>query len=103
MVSTAGVKSVSLFTSPQAHGTFARTVMFDDGAHRDGSAGDGIYGASFVAGGAFQETRFYLRGNGNNSAVTLSPRRAEYEFYAVRAIPSTRTNPVRITSVNRSS
>jgi len=59
---------------------FEKTEMFDDGNHQDGQAGDGIYGASLIAG--YSNIQYYIYAE-NEDASAFSPERAEYEFYIV--------------------
>ena len=65
---------------------FVRILMFDDGAHGDGAASDGVYGASIPVNSSFIQYYFYAE---NNSAGVFSPVRAEYEFYTLNAGYST--------------
>ena len=60
---------------------FTKTLMFDDGQHHDGIAGDRIYGASFVSLG--HTIQYYIYAE-NDSAAQFSPERAEYEFYTIQ-------------------
>lgn len=62
-------------------GIFYKTPMFDDGSHHDGTAGDSIYGASFVLSGHTVQYYIYAQ---NDSAGIFSPERAEYEFYTLQ-------------------
>jgi len=59
---------------------FTKTNMFDDGNHNDGTAGDGIYGISIIAGNT--NIAYYIFAD-NDEAVTFSPPRAEYEYYTI--------------------
>jgi hypothetical protein len=54
--------------------------MFDDGMHNDGTAGDGVFGASFLIDGTTPE--YYIWAE-NAVAGAFSPARAEHEFYSV--------------------
>ena len=63
---------------------FEKVQMFDDGAHGDGGAGDGVYGVSVVVDPGEIQYYFYAE---NEEAGVFSPARAEYEFYAL-SIPS---------------
>jgi len=69
--------SVWLGYRTQARGRFRKTTMFDDGAHGDGAAGDGLFGLSVTVGSSNLEYYIYAE---NNSAGVFSPKRAEYEF-----------------------
>jgi len=59
---------------------FNKTQMFDDGLHNDGTAGDGVFGAYFVATSPLMEYYIYAE---NNNAGMFSPERAEHEFYSI--------------------
>ncbi len=61
---------------------FQDVQMFDDGAHQDGAAGDGVYGASFAITGSLADYYIYAE---NANAARFSPERAEYEFHALQA------------------
>jgi len=62
------------------HGIFEKTLMYDDGNHNDGQAGDGTYGVALVAGST--DIQYYIYAE-NSDAVAFSPVRAEYEFYDI--------------------
>lgn len=62
---------------------FIKTPMYDDGAHGDGTAGDGIYGIEVDANYSFLEYYIYAE---NSDAVSFSPARAEYEFYEINLL-----------------
>lgn len=59
---------------------FQKMQMFDDGAHGDGAASDGIYGVTIFVGGADIQYYFYAE---NANAAKFSPVRAEHEFYTL--------------------
>ena len=59
---------------------FNRVLMFDDGAHGDGIAGDHVYGYQVLADGPVFEYYIYAD---NNVAVLFSPQRAEHEFHSL--------------------
>jgi len=69
-------------------GNFAAAVMFDDGAHGDGAAGDGVWGAILPAGQQRTFTYFYLSVRDGEGARTLSPEDAPETLYSflVRSI-----------------
>jgi hypothetical protein len=60
---------------------FFRKSMFDDGLHNDGTAGDGVFGASFLIDGTTPE--YYIWAE-NAVAGAFSPARAEHEFYTLQ-------------------
>lgn len=62
---------------------FSKTTMYDDGAHHDGAAGDGKYGAAFAM--DYPTVEYYLYAENTNAGI-FSPQRAEHEFYSLTAI-----------------
>jgi hypothetical protein len=77
-------------------GPFAATQMFDDGQHRDGAAGDGVYGASFTAPGPFQRMRYYVHATNTAGTVQVHPREAEHVFFSFRSSAGNPPGPIRI-------
>lgn len=61
---------------------FESILMYDDGAHGDGAAGDNVYGASLAMSSA--QLQYYIYAE-NNNAGKFSPQRAEHEFYTLNA------------------
>lgn len=62
---------------------FTRILMYDDGAHNDGAAGDFLYGSpSLTMDAAFMQCYVYAE---NSDAGIFSPARAEHEFYTLNA------------------
>lgn len=59
---------------------FTKVEMFDDGNHNDGSAGDGIYGATVSVGAS--DIQYYIYAD-NANAGKFSPVRAEHEFHTL--------------------
>jgi hypothetical protein len=59
---------------------FSRVLMYDDGGHNDGGAGDNVYGADITVLSA--QTQFYIYAE-NNDAGMFSPERAEHEFHTL--------------------
>ncbi|MBI5917121.1 MAG: CotH kinase family protein [Bacteroidetes bacterium] len=59
---------------------FDLVPMFDDGAHGDGAANDGVFGAKITVqvGGV----QYYIYAE-NSAAGLFSPQRAEFEFYEI--------------------
>jgi hypothetical protein len=62
---------------------FTKTLMYDDGAHGDGAAGDNVYGASLLISNSYMQYYIYAE---NNNIGKFSPERAEHEFYTINAI-----------------
>ncbi len=61
---------------------FTKIKMFDDGAHGDGAANDGVWGASFTMDDTKAEYYIYAE---NATAGMFAPERAEHEFFEVNA------------------
>jgi hypothetical protein len=77
-------------------GPFAATPMFDDGQHRDGGAGDGIYGAAFTAPGPLQLARYYVHAKDVANTVQVYPPEAEHVFLSVRVDSAPPVGPMRV-------
>jgi len=80
---TMGVDKVVLYYASGLVGVFDETLMYDDGAHNDGSAGDGIYGGTIPAFTASSYVRYYVEAIADDAAKTASymPQRAEQDVY----------------------
>ena len=76
-----GGDSVFLWYSCSGGGVFASTAMLDDGNHRDGEAGDGVFGAMIPVTGDVIRYYFYAE---NDSAGVFLPSRAAYEYYSLQ-------------------
>lgn len=61
---------------------FQQAELFDDGAHNDGAANDGVYGADLAITNALTEYYVYAE---NNGIGKFAPQRAEHEFFAIAA------------------
>jgi hypothetical protein len=62
---------------------FTRILMFDDGAHNDGGANDGVFGVSIPVNSL--RIQYYIYAE-NSAAGMFSPERAEHEFYKIDAL-----------------
>jgi hypothetical protein len=65
---------------------FTKVLMYDDGAHNDGAAGDNVYGTDVTVSTAYMQYYMYAE---NNNIGAFSPARAEYEFYTINATYAT--------------
>jgi hypothetical protein len=81
-----GIDSVWLYWRDLPHGKFLKGQMFDDGAHSDGAAGDGVFGAATAAYPAGNKIHFYVeaRAGNTNRTASFAPARAEGEPYSYR-------------------
>lgn len=64
---------------------FTKVAMVDDGAHGDGAANDGIYGATIQTGA--RDIHYYIYAE-NANAAKFEPQRAEYEDSVIAVIAS---------------
>lgn len=81
-VTNANANAVYLGYRYAASEKFERVLMYDDGAHQDGAAGDNVYGAPVVVASALVQYYVYAE---NNNAGMFAPERAEHEFYSITA------------------
>lgn len=77
------VDQLYLYYSNRLTGVFTRLPMFDDGAHNDSLAGDGIYGADIPGFSAYTRVRFYVEAIANNAARSARylPEGAEHDVF----------------------
>lgn len=61
---------------------FTKILMYDDGAHNDGAAGDHVYGVDLLITDVY--TQYYVYAE-NDAIGAFSPVRAEHEFYSIDA------------------
>ena len=61
---------------------FTKVLMYDDGVHQDGAAGDNVYGAAMNMSNIYMQYYIYAE---NNNVGKFSPERAEHEFYTLHA------------------
>jgi hypothetical protein len=83
VTSANGISEVTLFYCPGAYGHFSKTLMYDDGQHDDGAAGDGVFGAEIPGYSTGTLVRFYIQAAANNTAKTLTfyPKGAEHDVF----------------------
>lgn len=99
------IGSVWLYYRDAGYGRFARTQMFDDGAHGDGAAGDGVFGATTAGYLAGTKVRYYVEARSGNAAKTARffPSRAEDGALTYRVTTSAGgTSPVVINELQAS-
>ncbi|MBT3179859.1 MAG: T9SS type A sorting domain-containing protein [Candidatus Marinimicrobia bacterium] len=77
---TEGTLVELMWTISAVNTHFSFTEMFDDGAHEDGEAGDGNYGALIPNQEWGAVVKYYVRAQ-NDEALSLSPEFAEQDFY----------------------
>jgi len=65
----------------QSVGTrFEKAAMYDDGAHGDGGAGDGTYGAQITV--SVGDINYYIYAENTDDGI-FAPEKAEYEYYVI--------------------
>ena len=62
---------------------FEKIEMFDDGNHSDGTAGDGVFGATINVDA--RDVQYYIYAENANAGV-FSPERAEHEFHQLAVV-----------------
>jgi len=80
--SISNANTVTLAHRTQDGAPFEKIEMFDDGAHDDGDANDGVYGAEITV--QASNTQYYIYAENGNAGM-FSPQRAEHEFYLIEA------------------
>jgi spore coat protein CotH len=86
VTSTAGINKVNLYYATGIVGNFTKTQMFDDGAHNDGLANDGTFGAQIPGYIAGTFVRYYVEAIANNASLSASylPTGAEHDVFIYR-------------------
>lgn len=98
---TTGLFQVRLYHAAGLTGNFTQVIMFDDGQHNDGAAGDGVYGAAIPAYPAGSWVRFYIEAVANNPAKSVSylPVGAEHDVFIYKVRSLALNGPVVINEV----
>jgi spore coat protein CotH len=99
---TNGIDSVWLYWRDKTYGVFSRARMFDDGAHGDGGAGDGLYGGGTTNYPAGHKIHYYVEARSANTAkaAVFAPAHAEINPYSYRVgLISAPNTPVVINEV----
>jgi hypothetical protein len=80
---TSGVFQVNLYYSDAFTGNFSVTQMYDDGAHHDGAAADGVYGGAIPGYAAGTWVRSYVEAVANTTAKSVAywPVGAEHDVF----------------------
>jgi CotH kinase protein/Lamin Tail Domain/Secretion system C-terminal sorting domain len=80
---SSGISQMTLYYATGFDGYFDKNLMFDDGAHGDGVAKDGIFGGTIPSHAKGTFVRFYVEATANDAAKTVSfmPKGAEHDVY----------------------
>lgn len=76
---------------------FTKVEMFDDGMHDDGTAGDGLYGASIAVDA--RDVQYYIYAE-NDDAGMFSPERAEHDFHYLPVVGDLVINELMASNTN---
>src|SRR6185503_11520957 len=90
-----GVESAWLYWRDKSYGRFAVTRMLDDGAHGDGAANDGVFGAPTTNFPAGAKIHYYVEARSSNATRTAA-------FHPANAEKDTHAYFVRVTSATNS-
>ena len=77
-------------------GPFTKTLMFDDGLHGDGAAGDGTWGATLPAMASGLLLDYYAEASTNTGTLTFEPKTAEHNAATLLVEWPTGTSPVKL-------
>jgi hypothetical protein len=96
VTATNGIAAVRLYYASELTGNFTPVEMLDDGAHHDGAAGDGVFGADLPAFPAGTWVRFYVEAAANNTAQSVSymPVGAEHDVFVYHVEAAVAQGPV---------
>lgn len=83
---TDGINAVYLYYATGLEGNFTKSMMFDDGAHNDGAANDGVFGGIIPAFAASSTVRYYIEAvaNNNTKSASFMPPGAEHNIFAYK-------------------
>lgn len=89
VTSSSGIDNVQLYYSNSITGRFSKTPMYDDGAHDDSLAGDGIFAAQVPGFAAGTWVRYYVAAASANTAKSVSylPTGAEHDVFVYTVAP----------------
>lgn len=79
-INTTDATTVFFGWRQNTYNPFRRIQMFDDGAHNDGTAGDGVFGVTLAIGNGNIEYYVYAE---NNQQGRFYPARAAYEYMEI--------------------
>ena len=96
VTSTNGINKVNLYYAAGLVGKFTRVPMYDDGAHADEQAGDGIYGGVVPGYANGTLVRYYIEAIADNAAHSASylPTGAEHDIFVYTVTASSSPNGV---------
>lgn len=96
-----GLNKVNLYYATGLLGNFTVAQMFDDGAHNDGAAADGVYGAQIPGYTANTMVRYYIEAIANNATLSAAylPVGAEHDIFVYTVQETIAANGVVINEI----
>jgi hypothetical protein len=96
VTSTSGIDKVNLYYATGLVGNFTAVQMFDDGAHNDGAASDGVFGAAIPGYAAGTFVRYYIEAIASNATLSASylPAGAEHDIFVYTVAATQAANGV---------
>lgn len=94
--SASGISAVYLYYGVGVSSTFTKVQMYDDGAHNDGAASDGTYGAQIPGAPASSLVKYYVEAMANNTAKSAAylPTGAEHDIFVYNVAQTSAANGV---------
>jgi hypothetical protein len=92
-----GIGTVIIHYAEGLTGPFKNVVMLDDGAHGDGTTGDGVYGAEIPSFPVGSYVRYYIEARASDTVGTVSflPAGAEHDVFVLKiSAPVADSTPV---------
>ena len=83
-----------ILTTVSATGSWTNVVMYDDGLHDDGAAGDGTYGGLIPAFSSGTTVSYYLTATDTVGLSTSSPSGAPASIYSYAVTSNTNASPI---------
>lgn len=101
VTSSNGINKVHLYYATGIVGNFTVTSMFDDGAHEDGQADDGVYGSAIPGYTSGTMVRYYIEAIAGNASLSASylPTGAEHDVYIYTVTENLSPNGVVINEI----
>lgn len=80
-------------------GAWTKALMYDDGAHHDGAANDGVFGAVITRKKSGGLVQYYVSAHAASGAIQFLPRHAGVGPESYRLMPTPFSSPIRINEV----
>lgn len=99
--SASGISAVYLYYGMGVSSAFTKVQMYDDGAHNDGAASDGTFGAQIPGAPASTLVKYYIEAIANNTAKSAAylPAGAEHDIFVYNVAQTNAANGVVINEI----